>query len=84
MKNKVLIKVIVPSLGEEYEVFIPVNERINKVKELLVKSIKDISDTNFDITRIYSLIDPDLGTIYDSRLSVRETNIINSKKVVLL
>lgn len=84
MKNKVLIKVIVPSLNEEYEVFIPVNERITKVKELLAKSINDISDSSFDTNKIYSLIDPDMGTIYDSRLSVRETNIINSKKVVLL
>ena len=83
MKNKILIKVIVPSLNQEYEAFIPANERICKIKELLVKSIKDISDSYFDTDRIYSLLDPDTGTIYDSRLPVRDTNIKNSKKVVL-
>ena len=83
MKNKILIKLIVPSLNDEFEIFIPVNERISKVKELLVKSIKDISDSPFDDTKIYSLLDPETGTIYDSRLPIRDTNINNSKKVVL-
>ena len=83
MKNKILIKLIVPSLNDEFEIFVPVNERISKVKELLVKSIKDISDSSFDDTRIYSLLDPDTGTIYDSRLPIRDTNIKNSKKVIL-
>ena len=83
MKNKILIKLIVPSLNDEFEIFVPVNERISKVKELLVKSIKDISDSAFDDTRLYSLLDPDTGTIYDSRLPIRDTNIKNSKKVIL-
>ncbi len=83
MKNKVLIRLIVPALNREYEVFIPVNERISKVKELLVKSVVDLSDSDFDPNRIYSLLDPEMGTIYDSRLPVRDTNIINAKRVVL-
>ena len=83
MKNKILIKLIVPSLNQEFELFIPVNERISKIKELLVKSIKDLSDSQFKTDRIYSLLDPDTGSIYDSRLPVRDTNIKNSKKVVL-
>ena len=83
MKNKILIKLIVPCLNQEFELFIPVNERISKIKELVVKSILDLSDCNFDTNRIYSLLDPDTGTIYDSRLAVRDTNIKNAKKVVL-
>ena len=83
MKNKILIKLIVPVLMTEYEIFIPVNERISRVKELLDKTISDISDSTFDENKIYSLNDPDNGTIYDSRLTIRDTNIINSKRVVL-
>lgn len=83
MKNKILIKLIVPVLMTEYEIFIPVNERISRVKELLVKSISDLSDSTFDENKMYSLIDSDNGTIYDSRLTIRDTNIINSKRVVL-
>lgn len=83
MKNKLLVKLIVPNLMREFEIFIPANERISKVKELLVKSIVDLIDSDFDSNKIYSLIDPDNGTIYDSRLTIRETNIVNSKRLVL-
>ena len=83
MKNKVLIKLIVPALNNEFEVFIPVNERVNKVKELLLKALIDLSDSDFDYNRTYSLLDPELGTIYDSRLPVRETNIKNAKRIIL-
>lgn len=83
MKNKILIKVIVPTLMSEYEIFIPVNERIVKVKELLIKGIIDLSEGHFMLKKNYSLIDPDEGTIYDSRIIVRDTNIINNKRVIL-
>ena len=82
MKNKILIKLIVPALNQEYEIFIPVNERICKIKELLKKSIADLSDSDIDLEKTYSLLDPEMGTIYDSRLAVRDTNIVNLKRVI--
>ena len=36
MKNKVLINVYVPALDEKYELFISVNESINKNLELII------------------------------------------------
>lgn len=83
MKNKILIRVIVPTLMSEYEIFIPVNERIVKVKELLIKGILELSEGHLMLKKSYSLIDPDEGTIYDSRIIVRDTNIINNKRVIL-
>ena len=83
MKNKFLIKLIVPVLNQEFEIFIPANERICKIRELLVKSVADLSDTDFDTSKTYSLIDPELGTIYDSRVVVRDTNIVNLKRVIM-
>ena len=83
MRNKILINLIVPTLNKEYEVFIPVNERIVRIKELLVKAIVDLSDIDLDKNKIYSLLYTELGTIYDSRLSVKETNIKNAKKLIM-
>jgi len=83
MKNKVLIKLIIPSLMSEYEIFIPVNERISKIKDLLIKSLVDLSDNQLDLTKKYNLIDPDTGIIYENNLIVRDTNIKNSKKLIL-
>ena len=43
VKNKVLVKVIVPEIDSSYDIFIPVNEIIWKVKRLILKSIKDLT-----------------------------------------
>lgn len=83
MKNKVLVKIIIPYLMTTYEIFIPVNERIVRVKDLIIKGVYDLSDQKLSLNKTYSLIDPDTGTIYDSRVIVRDTNIINSKKIIL-
>lgn len=83
MKNKVLIKLIVPILMEEYEIFIPVNERVLKVKELIINSLKDLSDNSFDNSKRYNLIDPDTGIIYENKKILRELNIRNSKRLIL-
>lgn len=83
MKNKVLVKIIIPYLMATYEMFIPVNERIVRVKDLIVRGVYDLSDQKLTLNKTYSLIDPDTGTIYDSRSIVRDTNIINSKKIIL-
>lgn len=83
MKNKVLVKIIIPYLMTTYEIYIPVNERIVRVKELIIKGVYDLSDQKILLKKSYSLIDPDTGTIYDSRSIVRDTNIVNSKKIIL-
>ena len=83
MKNKVIIKLIIPSLMESFEIVIPVNERVAKVKELIVNMINDISENTFDKTIPYSLIDPDTGTTYQNEIIVRDTNIRNNKTLIL-
>lgn len=84
MKNKVLVKVYVPSIDEEYEIYIPTNESIKKVLELIVKSVYDLSDSNLDQEAKHYILDPDTSTTYTNDLIVRDTNIKNSKKVILV
>ena len=84
MKNKILVKVYVPSIDEEYEVYIPVNETINKVLELILKSVSELSDDNLDLNQKHYLLDPDTSLTYDNSNIVRDTNIKNSKKLILV
>lgn len=83
MKNKVLINLIVPALMDEFEIFIPVNERVSKLKELLLNSLSDLTDNEFNKDKSYSLIDPETGTIYENDMIIRETDLKNVKKVIL-
>lgn len=83
MKNKVLIKLIVPTLMEEFEMYIPVNERILKIKELVLNTIYDLSDNELKIDMPYSLINPETGKTYENSLIVRDTDIRNNTRLVL-
>lgn len=84
MKNKVLIKLYVPYLDEHYDIFIPTNESIKKVLDLIIKSITELSDNTLDLNLKYYLMDPETSQIYLDASIVRETNINNGKKLVLI
>ena len=84
MKNKVLIRVYVPSIDEQYEIYIPTNETIKKVLELIVKSVHELSDSNLDQEGKHYILDPDTSNIYTNEQIIRDTNIKNSKKIILI
>ena len=84
MKNKILIEIYVPSIDEEYEIYIPTNESIKKVLELIVKSVFELSDSNLSLEQQHYLLDPDTSSIYMNDQIIRDTNIKNSKKIILV
>lgn len=84
MKNKILVKIYIPSIDEEYEIYIPANETINKVLELIIKSVSELSDDNLDLNQKHYLLDPETSLTYDNSNIVRDTNIKNSKKLILV
>lgn len=84
MMNKVLIKLYVPTLGENYDIYIPVNEMVWKVNRLIVKLISDMSNDNFNIDREYALINIDTGMIYNSNDIIINTDIRNASRLLLV
>lgn len=84
MKNKVLIKLIVPELNESYDLFIPVNEYIWKIIKLSVTAIADLSRGTLDVNKDYYLINKDNGNIYQNNQIVINTEIRNSTELILL
>lgn len=84
MKNKVLIKLIVPEVSESYDLFIPVNEYIWRIVKLLVKAVCDLSDNALDIGKDYYLINIENNTIYQNNQIVINTDIRNSSKIMLI
>jgi len=84
MKNKVLVKVYVPSIDEEYEIYIPTNETIKKVLELIVKSVYELSDSNLNQETKHYILDPDTSIVYKNEELIRNKNIKNSKKLILV
>lgn len=84
MKNKILIKLSVPEIDEEYDIFIPVSKRIGNVILLINKAIIEFSSGEYILKDTYSLYNKETGQRYDERLLVRETDIRNGANVVLM
>ena len=84
MENKVLIKLIMFDVDECFDVFIPVNEIVWKIKKLIIKSISDMTNISLDINNEYLLINKDTSKIYDNNEVVINTDIRNGTRLVLL
>ncbi len=82
--NKVIVDLIVPSIEEKYNVFIPVNKKTIEIIFLLNKAINDMTDGNFIMRDDLSLINASNGTVYDLDNTVLENKILNGTKLILL
>ena len=82
--NKVCVDLIVPSIEERYNVFIPVNKKTIEIIFLLNKAISDITDGSFAMSDKLSLINAEDGTVYDTENTFLENNILNGAKIILL
>ncbi|MBR2840968.1 MAG: hypothetical protein IKF01_03765 [Bacilli bacterium] len=84
MENKVLIKLIVPALDKDFDIFIPVNEVVWKIKKMLIKSVMDITDTNLNVNSYYILINKENGNIYNDNQIIIDTDIRNISELMLI
>ena len=84
MKNKVLVKLIVPDIDETYDVYIPINKKIGNVIGLLNKSVKELSNGIYQGSEKTALYDKTTGDKYPINLLIRETNIRFGSQIVLM
>ena len=84
MKNKVLEKLYVPELYESYDVFVPVNEFIWKIKKIMVKSVSDLTNYPLNIDDKYILINKTTGEVYNYNYLLIATDIRNITELVLV
>ena len=82
--NKVCVDLIVPSIEERYNVFIPVGKKTLEVIYLLNKAISDITDGAFAMSDKLSLINAEDGTVYDVDNTFLENKILNGAKIILI
>lgn len=83
MENKVLVKVILTEIDQEYDIFIPVNEIVWKIKKLLIKALSDLSSMDLS-NKEYILINKDSGKIYSDNEIIIETDIRNTTELFLI
>ena len=84
MNNKILIKLIVPDLDNTYDIFIPVNELVWRVKKLIVKTVIDLANIEANETAQYILINKSNTRIYQNNEIIINTDIRNGTELILL
>lgn len=82
--NKVLVKLYVPTIGQEYDIWIPVNRRIHNAIRLIVKALDELVEGGFKPNRIPELYDKKTALPYNINLSIRQTNIRNGSELILI
>lgn len=84
MKNKVLIKLIVPELDMSFDVFIPVNEIVWKIKIMLIKSISDLVGSSFDEKKDYILMNKSTCRVYKNNEVILNTDVRNCAELIIM
>ena len=83
MENKVLVSVLFPQLEKDFDVFIPVNELVWKIKKLILKSIMDLCDADIN-AKNSDLINLGTGKIYGNNDIIINTDIRNGAELMLI
>ena len=83
-KNKILIELEIPLIEKKYDLFIPINKKVGTIKRLLEEALLEFSDNAYIIKEDSNLYSKDNGTIYDVNQTVRETDLKNGSRIILL
>ena len=84
IENKVLVSLDVPFLEKKYDVYIPINRKIHNVIAMIKASLLDLSNGSLDMDSKYVLYNKENGNAYDMNVLVRDSDIRNGSKIVLL
>ena len=82
--NKIIVKLYVPKIDKEYDVFIPTNKRISMVISLLVKAINELSNGSFLPTTMPMLYNKITAKPYDVNITIKESDIRNGSELILI
>lgn len=82
--NKILIRVYVPALEENYDLWIPINKKVYKIILLLIKIINESSGDYFRPTTTPLLYNKLTAQAYNINLTVKENQIGNGTEMILI
>ena len=83
MDNKVLIKLVIPELDDSFDLFIPVNVTIYKLKDLLYRSFVELCGIDL-LNKSSTLINKINSRIYQNDEVVINTDIRNASELLLI
>ncbi len=83
-KNKILIELEIPLIEKKYDLFIPINKKIGTVKKLIEIALIELTDGAYLIAEDTNFYSKESGVIYDINKTVRDTDLKNGSRIILL
>lgn len=83
-KNKILIELEIPTIEKKFDLFIPINKKIGTIKNLIETALVESNDIDYEIKEDTNLFSKDTGNIYDVNNTVRDTDLKNGSRIILL
>lgn len=83
MDFKYLVKIYVPEIESSFEMYIPINKKIDVVIRIINKAISDTILDEYPIKENLRICNRRTGKIYDAGYYVRNTDIENGTQLVL-
>lgn len=82
--NKLLIKVLVPKLETSYEIFIPINKKMHKIRKLIMQAINELNDSALEINDNLLLYDKLTGEVVNLNVMVKDSGLKNGSELILI
>ena len=83
-KNKILIELYIPLIEKNYDLYIPINKKIGTIKKLIEEGLIDLTDHDYIIKEGSNFYSKETGEVYDVNKAVRETDLKNGSRIVLI
>ena len=83
-KNKILIELEIPLIEKKYDLFIPINKKVGTIKSLIEEALIELTEDAYKIKESTNLYSKETGAIYDVNQTVRDTDLKNGSRIILL
>ena len=82
--NKILIELEIPLIEVKYDMFIPINKKVGTIKTLIENSLVELTDNAYVPKADTNLYSKETGEIYDVNRTIRDTDLKNGSRIILI
>ncbi len=84
MNNKIIVEIEIPLIEKKYDIFIPINKKVGTIKTLLEEALVELTDNAYSSSEEFNFYSKETGEIYDVNKTVRDTDLKNGSRIVLI
>ena len=82
--NKILVELDIPLIEKSYDLYIPINRTIGTDKRLIEKALVEITEGAYSPRQDTKFFSKETGQVYDINKKVRETDLKNGSRIILI